>query len=78
MLYFIYFAFVSKYIFLYVLICLLLIASDWTKMVGGVIRQRTRRGRGTTHTMEEETQKAAVEAQQQDVDAAQQDDDDDA
>jgi hypothetical protein len=64
MLYFIYFASVSKYIFLYVLICLLLIASDWTKMVGSVIRQRTRMGRGTTRTMEEETQKAAVEAQQ--------------
>jgi hypothetical protein len=45
--YFIYFAPVSKYIFLYVLVCLLLIAGCWTKMVGGGMR--TRRGRRRTH-----------------------------
>jgi hypothetical protein len=52
MLYFIYFVSVSKY----VLIFLLLIAGDWTKMVGGGMRSRMRRGRGsnTTRTMEEE------------------------
>jgi hypothetical protein len=64
--------------FLYVLICLLLIAGCWTKMVGGGMR--TRRGRRSTHRME-------VEAQQEDdvqrqveqqtaVDEAQQDGDD--
>jgi hypothetical protein len=37
--------FVNTY-FLYVLISLLLIASDWTKMVGGGMRPRTMRGRG--------------------------------
>jgi hypothetical protein len=45
MLYF-YFASISKYIFLYVLICLLLITGCWTKMVGGGMR--TRRGRRST------------------------------
>jgi hypothetical protein len=44
MLYFIYFASISKYIFLSMLICLLLIVGGWTKMVGG--GTRTRRGRG--------------------------------
>jgi hypothetical protein len=32
---FIYFTPVSKYVFLSMLICLLLIAGDWTKIVGG-------------------------------------------
>jgi hypothetical protein len=66
--------------FLYVLICLLLIAGCWTKMVGGGMR--TRRGRGRRST-----RRTAKEAQQDDdvqqqveqqaaVDAAQQDDGD--
>jgi hypothetical protein len=37
---FFYFAPISKYIFLYVLICLLLITDCWTKMVGGGMRTR--------------------------------------
>jgi hypothetical protein len=41
---FFYFAPISKYIFLYVLICLVLIAGCWTKKVGGGMR--TRRGAG--------------------------------
>jgi hypothetical protein len=40
---FFYFAPISKYIFLYVLICLLLIAGCWTKMVGGWLRRRSER-----------------------------------
>jgi Na+/alanine symporter len=54
MLYFFYFAPIYKFIFLYVLICLLLIAGCWTKMVGGVMR--TRRGRRSTRRMAEEAQ----------------------
>jgi hypothetical protein len=46
MLYVFYFAPIFKYIFLYVLICLLLIAGCWTKMVGGWLRRR--RGRSRT------------------------------
>ena len=42
-----YFAPVFKYIFLYVLICLLLIAGCWTKMMGGGMR--TRRGEEHPH-----------------------------
>ena len=50
-----YFAPVFKYIFLYVLICLLLIACFWTNMVGGEEEEgeeeqdggRARAGRGT-------------------------------
>jgi hypothetical protein len=49
-----YFAPVSKYIFLYVLICLLLIVACWTKMLGG--RLRTRRGRRSTRKTAEEAQ----------------------
>jgi hypothetical protein len=49
---------VSKYIFLYVLICLLLIAGCWIKMVGGGTRTRRGRGRGrgrrSTHRTEDE------------------------
>ena len=43
----IYFTPVFKYIFLYVLICLLLIAGFWTNMVGGnwLRRRRGRRSR---------------------------------
>jgi hypothetical protein len=37
-----YFTPVFKYIFLYVLICLLLTASCWTNMVGGWLRRRSR------------------------------------
>jgi Na+/alanine symporter len=78
MLYFFYFAPFSKFIFLYVLICLILIAGCWTKMVGGGIRMR--RGRRSTHRTVEETQQdndiqKQVE-QQAAVDVAQQDDDD--
>ena len=91
--YFIYFAYVSKYIFfISVLNCLLLIAGCWTKMVGGGTRTRRGRGRGrrsTCRTEEEAQQDDAVQqqveqqaavdaAQQDDDDAAQQDDDDDA
>jgi hypothetical protein len=43
---FFYFALVFKYIFLYVLICLLLIAGCWTKMVGGWLRMRRGGGAG--------------------------------
>jgi hypothetical protein len=54
------------------LICILLIASDWSKMVGGGMRPRTRsmRGRSTTCRMEEVQededvyQQAAVDATQ--------------
>jgi hypothetical protein len=81
MLYFIYFAYVSKYI-LPVLNCLLLIAGCWTKMVGGGTRTRRGRGRGrrsTRRTEEDAQQDDAVQQQveqQAAVDAAQQDDDD--
>jgi hypothetical protein len=44
MLYFIYFTYVYNYIFLFVLICLLLIVGGFTKMVGDGIRMG--RGRG--------------------------------
>jgi hypothetical protein len=72
---FFYFASVSKYIFLYVLICLLLIAGCWTKMVGGWLRSR--RGR-RSRTAEEAQQDDDVDQQavQQDDDDQQQDDDD--
>jgi hypothetical protein len=64
--------------FLYVLICLLLIAGCWTKMVGGGMR--TRRGTTSTHRAAEEAQQdddiqQQVE-QQATVDAVQQDNDD--
>jgi hypothetical protein len=60
MLYDFYFAPVFKYIFLYVLICLLLIAGCWTNMVGGWLRRKRRRGR-RSRTADEAEQ---VEAQQ--------------
>jgi hypothetical protein len=59
-----YFAPVFKYIFLYVLICLLLIEGFWTNMVGGWLRRRGRRSR------------TADEAEQGEAQQAQQDDDD--
>jgi hypothetical protein len=54
-----YFAPVFKYIFLYVLICLLLIAGCWTNMVGGWLRRRSR-------TADEAEQVEAQHAAQQD------------
>jgi hypothetical protein len=63
-----YFAPVFKYIFLYVLICLLLIAGCWTKMVGDWLRRR--RGR-RSRTVDEAQQDDDVQQQ-----AVQQDDDD--
>ena len=52
-----YFAPVFKYIFLYVLICLLLIAGCWTNMVGGFLRRR--RGRRSRTADEADQQQAA-------------------
>ena len=70
-----YFAPVFKYIFLYVLICLLLIAGCWTNMVGGFLRRRRGRRSRTTDDAEQAAQQHEAEqaAQQQ---AAPQDDDD--
>jgi hypothetical protein len=69
-----YFAPVFKYIFLYVLIRLLLIAGFWTNMVGSNWLRR-RRGRMRSRTADEAEQAAQQDdlVQQQ---AAQQDDDD--
>jgi hypothetical protein len=50
-----YFEPVFIYIFLYVLICLLLIAGCWTNMVGGWLR---RRGRGRRMADEAEQDEA--------------------
>ena len=72
------FAPVSKYIFLYVLICLLLIAGCWTNMVGGFLRRRRGRSR-TTDDAEQAAQQDDLVQQQaapQDDDDQQQDDDD--
>jgi hypothetical protein len=68
-----YFTPVFKYIFLYVLICLLLIAGFWTNMVGGnwLRRRRGRRSR-TTDEAEQAAQQDDLVQQQ----AAPQDDDD--
>jgi hypothetical protein len=49
-----YFAPVFKYIFLYVLICLLLIACFWTNMVGGWLRRRRGRRSRTTDEAEQD------------------------
>ena len=68
-----YFAPVFKYIFLYVLICLLLIAGCWTNMVGGFLRRR--RGR-RSRTADDAEQAAQQQAAPQDDDDQQQDDDD--
>jgi uncharacterized sodium:solute symporter family permease YidK len=75
MLYDFYFAPVFKYIFLYVLICLLLIAVCWTNMVGGFLRRRRGRRSRTADDAEQAAQQDEAEqaAQQQ---AAPQDDDD--
>jgi hypothetical protein len=54
-----YFAPVFKYIFLYVLICLLLIAGFWRNMVGGWLRRRSR-------TADEAEQDESQQAVQQD------------
>jgi hypothetical protein len=56
-----YFAPVFKYIFLYVLICLLLIVGCWTKMVGSWLRRR--RGR-TSRMADEAKQDQAQQAPQ--------------
>jgi hypothetical protein len=58
-----YFTPVFKYIFLYVLICLLLISGFWTNMVGGWLRRR--RGR-RSRTADEPEQDEAQQAVQQD------------
>jgi hypothetical protein len=70
-----YFAPVFKYIFLYVLICLLLIAGCWTNMVGGFLRRRRGRRSRTADDAEQVAQQDEAEqaAQQQ---AAPQDNDD--
>ena len=68
-----YFAPVFKYIFLYVLICLLLIAGCWTNMVGGFLRRR--RGR-RSRTADDAEQAVQQQAAPQDDDDQQQDDDD--
>jgi hypothetical protein len=70
-----YFAPVFKYIFLYVLICLLLIAGCWTNMVGGFLRRRRGRRSRTADDAEQAAQQDEAEqaAQQQ---AVPQDDDD--
>jgi hypothetical protein len=63
-----YFAPVFKYVFLYMLICLLLIAGFWTNMVDG---NWLRRRRGTVDEAEQAAQQDDLVQQQ----AAQQDDD---
>jgi hypothetical protein len=72
-----YFAPVFKYIFLYVLICLLLIAGFWTNMVGGNWLSRRRRERRRSRTADEADQQQAApqvdDDQQQDDDDQQQD-----
>jgi hypothetical protein len=68
-----YFAPIFKYIFLYVLICLLLIAGCWTNMVGGWPRRRRGRRSRTTDKAE---QAAPQQVAPQDDDDQQQDDDD--
>jgi hypothetical protein len=60
-----YFAPVFKYIFLYVLICLLLIAGFWTNMVGGNWLSRRRRRERRSRTADEADQQQA--AQQDDL-----------
>jgi Flp pilus assembly protein TadB len=54
-----YFTPVFKYIFLYVLICLLLIAGCWTNMVGRLRRRRGRRSRTVDEAEQDEAQQAA-------------------
>jgi hypothetical protein len=71
-----YFAPVFKYIFLYVLICLLLIAGFWTNMVGGWLRRRRGRSRTVDVPEQDEAQQAAQQDDLVQQQAAQQDDDD--
>ena len=77
-----YFAPVFKYIFLYVLICLLLIAGCWTNMVGGFLRRRRGRRSRTVDDAEQAAQQdeaeqaAKQQAAPQNDDDQQQDDDD--
>ena len=82
MLYFIYFTFVSKYIIFIYVFAYSLIASCWTKMVGGGMR--TRRGSQSTRrkakkaqqdddVQQQVEQQVAVDAVQQNNDDAQQD-----
>jgi hypothetical protein len=75
---FFYFAPVFKYIFLYVLICLLLITGYWTNMVGGWLRRRRRRSRTADEAQQAAQQDDLVlqQAAQQDNDDQQQGDDD--
>jgi FtsZ-interacting cell division protein ZipA len=68
-----YFAPIFEYIFLYVLICLLLIAGFWTNMMGGNWLRRRRGRRSRTADEAEQTAQQDDLVQQQ---AAQQDDDD--
>jgi hypothetical protein len=51
-----YFTPIFKYIFLYVLICLLLIAGCWTNMVGGWLRRRRGRRSRTTNEADQAAQ----------------------
>jgi hypothetical protein len=67
-----YFAPVFKYIFLYVLICLLLIAGCWANMVDGNWMSRRSRGR-RSRTADEAEQAAQQQAAPQDDDDQQQD-----
>jgi hypothetical protein len=74
----IYFAPVFKYIFLYVLICLLLIAGFWTNMVGGnwLRRRRGRRSRTADEAEQAAQQDDLVQQQatpQDDLDQEQDD-----
>jgi hypothetical protein len=74
-----YFAPVFKYIFLYVLICLLLIAGFWTNMVGGNwLRRRGRRSRTADEAEQAAPQDDLIQQQAtpQDDNDQQQDDDD--
>ena len=74
-----YFAPVFKYIFLYVLICLLLIAGCWTNMVGGFLRRRRGRRSRTADEAEQAVPQDDLVQQQatpQDDDDQQQDNDD--
>jgi FtsZ-interacting cell division protein ZipA len=70
-----YFTSVFKYIFLYVLICLLLIAGFWTNMVDGSLRRRGRRSRTADEPEPDEAQQAAQQDDLVQHQAAQQDDD---
>ena len=63
-----YFAPVFKYIFLYVLICLLLIAGCWTNMVGG--NWLSRRSRGRRSRTADKAEQAEQAAQQDEAEQA--------